>query len=186
MAGFRNLSGIDPFVDSDIQVTRGVTVRRGELGTVQGQFDLIMFHHSLEHVPDPVEVVSQAASLLAPGGWILIHVPVMGKWAWRQYGTDWVQLDAPRHLHLFTEKAVHEMADSVGLGVDAVIYDSFELQYIGSEKVRLSRANSTARINYTSGDIRSFRRRARKLNINHDGDQACFLMRGFHTRNTSR
>lgn len=183
MAGFRNLSGVDPFVDSDIKITREVTIRRGELGTVTGQFDLIMFHHSLEHVPDPVNAVSLAASLLASGGWILIRVPVMGKYAWREYGIDWVQLDAPRHLHIFTERAIHEMASIVMLSVVAVVYDSFELQFTGSEKVRSARSSSTERIKYSSGVLRSFRRRARKLNIDHDGDQACFLLRGLPTKN---
>jgi SAM-dependent methyltransferase len=38
-------------------------------------YDAITITDVLEHIPDPVSVLSRAAALLAPGGWIAVKVP---------------------------------------------------------------------------------------------------------------
>jgi len=51
--GFRKLTGIDPFLDADGEV-EGVRLRKIGIGDVKGSFQTITFHHSFEHVPDPL------------------------------------------------------------------------------------------------------------------------------------
>lgn len=176
LAGFRCLKGVDPFVDADIDVAPGVTVVRGELEGLSGEHDLIMLHHSLEHVPAPRETIRAASRLLAPRGQILIRVPVMGCWAWRTYGVDWVQLDPPRHLCQFSAKGMSALAASSGLRVQSTIYDSFELQVLGSENVRNARAGQAQGARPSKARVRECRRQARELNAAADGDQACFVL----------
>jgi SAM-dependent methyltransferase len=50
--GFSRLLGIDPFIERDA-IVEGVPVRKIGIERVHSRFDLIWFHHSLEHVPDP-------------------------------------------------------------------------------------------------------------------------------------
>lgn len=176
LAGFTRLQGIDPYVAADIEVAPGVTVVRGELESLTGEFDLIMLHHSLEHVPAPRTTVAAAARLLARSGMLLIRVPVMGSWAWRTYGTDWVQLDAPRHLYQFSANGILALAQSSGLAVNAVVYDSFDLQFSGSQRVRSARAGNADDPRFSKSELRRFRKRADTLNDAADGDQACFVL----------
>ncbi len=92
--GFTNLLGIDPFIEKDL-VVHGVPVRKARLEDVTGSFDLVWFHHSLEHVPDPRATLTAAVAVLAPGGRIVVRIPVMESVLWDRYGTCWWELDAP-------------------------------------------------------------------------------------------
>ena len=60
----------------------------------------------VEHLASPRESLCAAVRLLAPEGTILIRIPVMGCFAWRLYGSDWIQLNPPRHLCMFTPMAM--------------------------------------------------------------------------------
>lgn len=91
-----------------------------------------MFHHSFEHISDPLEALETVRSLLAPNGRCLIRVPVVS-WARNEYGANWVQIDAPRHFFLHTEKSMEILAEKVGLEITRVEYDSTEFQFWGSE-----------------------------------------------------
>ena len=77
-------------------------VRRSSLADIESGWDLIMFHHSLEHMTDHIEVLHSAKEKLAAGGTCLVRIPV-ANWAWQHYGANWVQLDAPRHLIIHTQ-----------------------------------------------------------------------------------
>ena len=147
LAGFTRLQGVEPFIEADIRVANGVTITKGTLDSLNAEFDFIMMHHSLEHVDDPRSTIMQVCRLLAEDGKVLLRVPVMGKHAWRRYGVDWAQLDAPRHLHDFTEKGVSALAESAGFHVESVIYDSFEFQFEGSEAARHFRTGHEGRLN---------------------------------------
>jgi SAM-dependent methyltransferase len=47
----------------------------GGLDTLDGQFDLVVAIHLLEHIVDPVSLLREAAARLAPGGRIFLQVP---------------------------------------------------------------------------------------------------------------
>lgn len=175
-AGFRRLAGIDPFVETDIRVTPDVVVRRGTLEELDGRFDLVMLHHSLEHVPEPRKTLQHVARILSDTGKVLIRVPVMGKWAWRTYGTDWVQLDPPRHLYQFSEEGIGALAHSVGLRVRKVVFDSFEFQFYGSEQIRDFRVHGKNPPKLDGTQLKRLKKQARELNQAGDGDQACFVL----------
>ncbi|MEZ5589143.1 MAG: class I SAM-dependent methyltransferase [Sedimenticolaceae bacterium] len=121
--GFAAVEGVDPFVEEDT-VYEGVPVHRNSIKEVNGVFGLVMFHHSLEHVPDPVATLKEAARLLRPGGTCLVRMPLMGTYCWRRFGVNWVELDAPRHLHLMTRQAMDILARRAGFRVRNTSYDS--------------------------------------------------------------
>ncbi len=107
MAGYPMLTGADPFLPEERELAPGVRLMARGHDQLNGRFDWIMMHHSFEHVPDPGATLSSAARLLAPGGRVLIRMPITGTAAWRAYGVNWAQLDAPRHLTLLTLPAIH-------------------------------------------------------------------------------
>ncbi len=80
--GYRNATGVDPFVPGD-QVYRGrVLVRQADIFDIHDQYDVISFHHSLEHLPDQHAVLRKAARLLKPGA-LIVRIPIVGGNAWK-------------------------------------------------------------------------------------------------------
>jgi len=178
--GFRNLLGIDPFISSDIRYA-SLTVRKGTLSDLAGTtWDVIMFHHSFEHIPEQRETLRQARQLLRPGGQCLIRIPVVST-PWFTYGVDWVELDAPRHFFLHTERGMGLLAESVGFELATIRYDSGEFQFWGSELYRrghhLCELKQRPLHNFFSRQqLRKFRRQARKLNREGKGGRAAFYL----------
>src|SRR5262249_6924860 len=134
--GFRRLTGVEPYIERDITYSRDVKILKRSIEDVEGAFDFIMFHHSFEHIGKPLSTSRGAYRLLAPGGRVMIRIPVSDSEAWRIYGTDWVQLDAPRHLFLHTRNSIQVLSHSAGLTLDEVVCDSNDFQFWGSEFYR--------------------------------------------------
>ena len=83
--------------------------RHGTLETVELEpagYDAAVFHHSLEHVPDPVASLSRARDALRPGGAVAVAVPNFDSDQRRRLGADWWALDVPRHRFHFTPDAL--------------------------------------------------------------------------------
>jgi SAM-dependent methyltransferase len=177
-AGFR-ATGIDRFAP-EISDSMGLAVRQGELQDVSEQFDCVMFNHSLEHIADQVETLRMALSKVRANGSCIVRIPIAG-WAWKEYGTDWVHLDAPRHLCVHTERSFRLAAGQAGFAVSETVYDSNDFLFWGSELYRRNVPLEDARYrlsDYFSKDcMKKFRRRALELNRQGQGDQAMFFLR---------
>jgi 2-polyprenyl-3-methyl-5-hydroxy-6-metoxy-1,4-benzoquinol methylase len=164
--GFKNLTGIEPFLPNDMDYGNGVKIYKKELNKMQEKFDLIMFHHSLEHIPNPLETFESIHRLLNKGGITLIRIPVAGSYAWRKYNTLWAQLDAPRHLFIFSVYAIKMLAEKNNLRLEEIFFDSTIFQITASEQRKFS-----------ENELSEIRKFVYKLNENFDGDQAMFIFR---------
>ena len=109
---------------------------------------------------------------------------MIGGRAWREYGVDWVQLDAPRHLIIHSTSSIEMIAKQAGLRVTSTVYDSTALQFWGSEQccrgIALADPRSYA-VNpeqsiFTPQQIAEYASEAERLNTAGDGDQACFYL----------
>ncbi|MDB5034967.1 MAG: methyltransferase type 12 [Chlorobi bacterium] len=183
-AGFTNLTGVDPYIEADIAYDDGVRVYRRAIEDLEGRFDAVMFHHSFEHMADPLAMLRHASRLLAPGRFALIRIPVMG-YAWRTYGVDWVQVDAPRHLFIHSVRSMEMLARDAGFTITDIVYDSGAFQFIGSEQYRRDIPFTDSRswfINpdqsiFSPAEIAAFAAKADELNRAGDGDAAGFYLR---------
>jgi SAM-dependent methyltransferase len=182
--GMRHTMGVDPYLPNQIVYDNGVTVKKQTLEQTAGPWDAIMFHHSFEHLPDPRAVLLQVAERLAPGGQCLLRVPTVSSLAWQEYGTDWVQLDAPRHLYLFAHESIRHLAEATGFELEGIVHDSTAFQFWGSEQYRMgiplqdprSHAKSPGTL-FTAEQIAAFEKRSAELNAAQQGDQAAFYLR---------
>jgi SAM-dependent methyltransferase len=136
--GFRNLTGVDPFLPADSRPRPGVRLLARAIHDVcDGPYDLIMFHHSLEHIPDQQAALGAARRLLGRSGHCFVRVPVACSNAWQDYRTHWVELDAPRHFFLHTQESMARLAEGVGLRVVSYECDPDDgFNYWGSEMYR--------------------------------------------------
>jgi SAM-dependent methyltransferase len=83
----------------------GLNVLQGSLQDAPlepASFDAITLNHVIEHLHDPVRDLEICLRLLRPGGVLWITTPNLGAEGHRRYGGDWLHLDPPRHLVLFT------------------------------------------------------------------------------------
>lgn len=184
LVGFKNAEGIDPYIESDVVHQGRTLVWKRHLSEVAPSYQCISFHHSLEHMPGQAEVIAEARRLLAPGGVIIIRIPIVGKEAWRVYRENWVQLDPPRHFYLHSEASLRLLAQQCGLVVDEIVYDSYGLQIWGSElylkDIPLLDERSPARGShaiFSSEELAGFDRHAADLNAASDGDQVMAILR---------
>ena len=181
--GFKDLTGADAFIRSDIAFPTGVKTFKRDLRELDPPFDLVMLHHSLEHLPNPAEALARLPAF-GPGNYALVRIPVAA-FAWEKYGVNWVQMDPPRHLFLFSEKAMRKIAKEAGFEVDAVIYDSSEFQFWGSEQYASDiplvgsghYKGFFPSINFSDEQMSDWRTQATRLNAENRGDQACFYLR---------
>jgi SAM-dependent methyltransferase len=181
--GFENLWGFDPFLDDDLNAGP-IQLRQRELTESDGPFDLVMFNHSLEHMRDPREVLAVARKVLKLDGVVLVRIPVAGTYAWRRYGTDWVGLDPPRHLVIPSRGGVQKLAEHADLKVVRTFYDSYSLQFWGSEQYRRGiplrspqAVGGGSRGVFSRRALRAWRRQSRRLNQHADGDFGGFILR---------
>jgi SAM-dependent methyltransferase len=134
--GFTNLTGIDPFLPSDVH-QGNVRIKAGSFDVVDGQtFDLIMLHHSLEHMPDQVAALTSVKRLLSPAGCCLIRIPVASNGPWKRYREHWAEIDAPRHFVLHTKASLGIAAAEVGLKIRETLEESDLFAYMASELYR--------------------------------------------------
>lgn len=182
--GFRKLTGIDPYIENDIFYDCGVKIYKKELLKLDEKFDVIMMHHSFEHMVNPKEIFKKAKQLLNKNGYIIIRIPVSDTFAFNHYGTSWVAFDAPRHFFLHTTKSIKYLCKLHKLSLTDVVYDSTDFQFWGSEQHQNNIAtfseNSYA-VNpkksiFKRNDIISFKKKANRLNRIKEGDQAIFYI----------
>ena len=181
--GFTNLSGIDPFIDNDINYG-GIKILKKDLLQENNTFDLIMMHHSLEHMHNPIEVLQKAHSLLSKDGRLLVRIPIMDNYGWKTYGTDWSQLDAPRHLFIPSEKGMRNLALQAGFTITKFEYDTTDFSIWSSElykkNIPLSAAQGQLKNPkpdvFELEDIMRFRKKAEQINNENNGDIAAIYM----------
>ncbi|MFM8282117.1 MAG: methyltransferase domain-containing protein [Planctomycetaceae bacterium] len=183
-AGFHRVEGCDPFIDEETVLKGGARIHKKTMAEMVGPFDLVMMHHSLEHMPDTYEALKESFRLLTPGGWCLVRIPISSCVAWRTYRADWVQLDPPRHLFVHSVASLSLVAHRVGFRLARVMYDSTEFQFWASEQYRrgiplndpLSRSRGGRGTDCSPKEMEIYRRDARRLNATGEGDQAAFFL----------
>ncbi|MCK7536792.1 MAG: class I SAM-dependent methyltransferase [Marinilabiliales bacterium] len=133
--GFRHLLGVDPYIKEDIEHRNGLKILKKNIHEVDGKRDLAMFHHSFEHIPDPMETMKSVSRLPSHGGVLRgsgsrRYLPAHGNIT----GRDWVQLDAPEtFLSFILIKSIELLAGMTDPTLEKAIYDSTEFQFWGSE-----------------------------------------------------
>lgn len=120
----------------------------GDLGIVaslvglgeEARFDCSTFWHVLEHLDDPVDVLSSLRCRMKPGGVVVAAVPNFGSRQSRATGASWLHLDLPRHLSHFTEESLVKTFQASGFHVEDISHGELEYDVIGWSQGLLNRA----------------------------------------------
>ncbi|MDO5576430.1 MAG: class I SAM-dependent methyltransferase [Fibrobacter sp.] len=130
--GYSYLFGVDPFIAKDIQIGNAKIFKKSVLD-IDEQFDLITLNHSFEHMPNPHEILEHCKKILSKDGRILLRIPVVDSFGWEHYGEYWPNLDAPRHLFLYSTKSLELLVQKFNLQIEKKWYDSTAFQFWGAE-----------------------------------------------------
>lgn len=190
--GYKKITGIDPYIDTEVKVATLSLLKKEVKEMDPGKkFDIIMMHHSFEHVENPLETLQKINSLLMDKGTCIVRIPVADSFAFKFYGADWVQLDAPRHNFLHSNKSMEILASLSGLKIDAIVDDSTAFQFLGSEQYKMGIGLKDPKSYFVpfykkfffnkkhifnADQIKTFNERAINLNVSGQGDQRIYYL----------
>lgn len=181
--GFKNLTGIDPFINESKDYG-SIKILKKDLFDVEEKYDVVMMHHSLEHMFKPLEALQQVYKILKPGGRALVRVPIMGNYGWKTYGEFWCGIDAPRHIFIPSEKGLKQLVIDAGFAINKFYYDSFDYVIWASEQYKKGIAlhdKNSHLINenqsmFSKEQLRAFRKKMIEENAKGNGDMACIYL----------
>jgi 2-polyprenyl-3-methyl-5-hydroxy-6-metoxy-1,4-benzoquinol methylase len=179
--GLRNLNGVDPYISEELQTSDEINITKGTIFDLSEKYDLIIFNHSLEHMSDQLNVFEKIKNLLEPNGICILRIPTTSSFAWKHYVENWVQLDAPRHFYLHSINSINQLAINSNLEVFTLKYDSYSLQFYGSElyKKNISLISAMGMLNkyFSSNELSGYKVKSEKLNNEYYGDQFIVYIR---------
>lgn len=175
--GFTKLTGADLFVPAETH-ERGLDIFKADLGSLTGKYDVVMFHHSFEHIPEPEKVLQALAERMAPKAIAVIRIPLGASFGWFNYGGNWAQLDPPRHLYLFSVEGFQKLVARTGFSLRRTEFDSTGDFFVWSEMRRrgLSEQKQDGRALFSKRELAAFDRKAATLNAQGRGEQATFFL----------
>jgi len=109
---------VDPVAVSNAR-ERGLNFHQGSVADQhysEATFDAVTLCHSIEHVSDPVALVTECLRIVKPGGQVIMVTPNTDSLGHRVFGRAWFPLDPPRHLLLFNRRSMTSMITSAGAG----------------------------------------------------------------------
>jgi 2-polyprenyl-3-methyl-5-hydroxy-6-metoxy-1,4-benzoquinol methylase len=136
---------------------RGLSVNYGALeqqNFKSNSFDAVTLNHVIEHVPDPIQTLTECARVLNDDGKLVISTPNTASLGHRVFKQHWRGLEPPRHLHIFSMESLTRLLQRVGFRTvliyphiaSSVIYESFLLWRGCTETFPSERRDRTARI----------------------------------------
>jgi SAM-dependent methyltransferase len=82
-------------------------------GIADGAVDVVLCHHTLEHVPEPAAVLGEIRRLLAPGGKLLLFVPLEREAKYNHFIPD----EPNHHLYSWNTQSLGNLARETGFEV---------------------------------------------------------------------
>lgn len=95
-------------------------------------FDLILMYNSLEHIKKPFNYLKEIINKLKKDGLIIITVPNYLSYQYKFGLADWIHLDCPRHLNIFSEKTFYNyLKNNKIVNISKISSCAFELELYG-------------------------------------------------------
>src|SRR5918994_5639257 len=116
-AGWRALGvDLDPAAVASCR-RAGLDASEGTIETVDlphGSLDAVTFGDVIEHLHHPRAALARSHELLRPGGLLWLVTPNVSSRGHARFGSEWIGLDPPRHLVVFTRDALERAVAGAG------------------------------------------------------------------------
>jgi 2-polyprenyl-3-methyl-5-hydroxy-6-metoxy-1,4-benzoquinol methylase len=120
----------------------GLPVHYGELECLKlpdETYDAIVMVHVIEHVPDPISLLKECNRLLKPGGTLVAVTPNVESLGHREFGKFWRDIDAPRHLHVFSRVTLSKVAGLAGFKNNTVTTTAAHAHFVAGASMVIQR-----------------------------------------------
>lgn len=120
-----------------------------QIGTIEAlrfpenSFDAVTMNHAIEHVFDPVALLTEVRRILRPGGRLVMVTPNAMSMGHRLLGRFWRGLEPPRHIQIFTPPSLEAVARSAGLDVTKVFTTAVNAWIVFSASYVLARCKDS-------------------------------------------
>jgi len=107
-------------------------VQKGEFPNLNYQseyFNVVVFHHLIEHLKDPVIYVKEARRVLKKKGLIIISTPDFDSGCARRFKHKYRMLDDKGHISLFTSFSIVRMLEDLSFNIIEIDYPFFETRW---------------------------------------------------------
>ncbi|HAV42601.1 TPA: hypothetical protein DCX15_01090 [bacterium] len=104
LLGARNLYGVEPDPDAAKLASRFGVIKVSTFLNAQlkdNSFDIVIFKHSLEHIPNIEKAIEKTKRILRHDGMVVVILPNSNSWERRIFGKYWRGFDVPRHIYTF-------------------------------------------------------------------------------------
>ena len=92
----------------------GIKVHIGKLEDIKlpsNTYDCIIMVHVIEHVHDLYSILKECYRILKPKGTLVFLTPNINSYGHNKFKVNWLHLDPPRHLYLFSPKSMKNLLD---------------------------------------------------------------------------
>ncbi len=133
---------VDPKSAAIAKTVYNCEVYLGELQEISfpdNSFDAVTMHHVIEHIYDPIVLFQECYRILRPKGKLVLVTPNAKSLGHKYFQSNWIGLDPPRHLHLFSTKILRELSRKAGFtkcrcwttvaNADLISRESYSLKY---------------------------------------------------------
>lgn len=103
----------------------------------QGAFDVVVMRHVIEHLPAPVDALHEIRRVLKIGGLLRVETPNVNSLQASWFTSNWIHLDAPRHLILFDPNTLEAALQKAGFTVLELRTMSSPIGIVGSLQIAL-------------------------------------------------
>ena len=98
-------------------------------------FDVVVMHHVIEHMEDPIVVMLEVRRILKLNGILLLGTPDFDSGCARRFGENYRLLHDPTHVSLFTNESMHRFLRDNMFIIDRVEYPFFNTRHFTAENL---------------------------------------------------
>ncbi len=107
---------VDP-LSASFAIKANIKIHLGyldQLGLPNNSYDAIIMNHVIEHLHEPVKILRECRRLLKPNGTLIAVTPNINCLGHRVFQSNWLGLDPPRHIFLYSQDTLKDIAHQAG------------------------------------------------------------------------
>lgn len=112
--------GIDEYLSNDKNPKKNRCLKKS-IFEIKDYYNIITFHHSLEHFIDISKIFQKISEILLSEGTCIIRMPNINSEGFKQFKENWFSIHPPYHLNLPSFKIMEYLSKKFGMYIHKII-----------------------------------------------------------------